>query len=333
MTGALWAVFSGIGFGVFQSFNRRAVQGMDVYVATFLQLLVSAVVLVLLTLVTDSWTMVESLTGTAVLNFALAGILHFFIGWTFLNASQKAIGAARTSSLIGTIPIFGALFALVTLGELPTLWGAVGIGAIVMGVYLVNDAKIHQGGMGRGEGRLGNWRLGDWRLGDWRLGTERSLVANPQPPIEGQAIGWRSLRLGLAAALCWSFSPTFIRYGLAEVDDPLLGVTVGIVASALGYAVVLGARSRMNRVGAVSLDALGYKVLAAVLVAVATWMRWISLDLIAVAVALALSLTSVPTVNFLSPLISGRHLERVTTQVWLGSGVIIGGSLVLIFLN
>ena len=311
MTGALWAVFSGIGFGVFQSFNRRAVQGMDVYVATFLQLLVSAVVLVLLTLVTDSWTMVGSLTGTAVLNFALAGILHFFIGWTFLNASQKAIGAARTSSLIGTIPIFGALFALVTLGELPTLWGAVGIGAIVMGVYLVNDAKIHQGG----------------------LVAKQALVANPQPPIEGQAIGWRSLRLGLAAALCWSFSPTFIRYGLAEVDDPLLGVTVGIVASALGYAVVLGARSRMNKVGAVSLDALGYKVLAAVLVAVATWMRWISLDLIAVAVALALSLTSVPTVNFLSPLISGRHLERVTTQVWLGSGVIIGGSLVLIFLN
>ena len=311
MTGALWAVFSGIGFGVFQSFNRRAVQGMDVYVATFLQLLVSAVVLVLLTLVTDSWTMVGSLTGTAVLNFALAGILHFFIGWTFLNASQKAIGAARTSSLIGTIPIFGALFALMTLGELPTLWGTVGIGAIVMGVYLVNDAKIHQGG----------------------LVAKQALVANPQPPIEGQAIGWRSLRLGLAAALCWSFSPTFIRYGLAEVDDPLLGVTVGIVASALGYALVLGARSRMNKVGAVSLDALGYKVLAAVLVAVATWMRWISLDLIAVAVALALSLTSVPTVNFLSPLISGRHLERVTTQVWLGSGVIIGGSLVLIFLN
>jgi hypothetical protein len=83
----------------------------------------------------------------------------------------------------------------------------------------------------------------------------------------------------------------------------------------------------------VALDAVWYKVLAAVLVAVATWMRWISLDLTAVAVALALSLTSVPTVNFLSPLISGRQLERVTGQVWLGSGVIIGGSLVLIFLN
>jgi uncharacterized membrane protein len=150
---------------------------------------------------------------------------------------------------------------------------------------------------------------------------------------EDQAIGFRSLRLGLAAALCWSLSPTFIRYGLAEVDNPLLGVTVGIVASALGYAVVLAVRSRMRPIGPVGMDAIGYKVLAAVLVAVATWMRWISLDLTAVAVALALSLTSVPTVNFLSPLVSGRHLEQVTRQVWLGSGVIIGGSLILIFLN
>ena len=300
MTGAIWAVLSGLGFGLFQSFNRRAVQGMDVYLATFLQLLVSAVVLVLLTVVTPSRTLVSSLSGTAVLNFSLAGILHFFIGWTFLNASQKAIGAARTSSLIGTIPIFGAVFALVTLGELPTLWGIVGVAAIVMGVYLVNSAKLQKG--------------------------ETAVT-------EGQSAGLRSLRLGLAAALCWSLSPTFIRYGLAEVDDPLLGVTVGIVASALGYAVVLAVRSRIRPIGPVGMDAIGYKVLAAVLVAVATWMRWISLDLTAVAVALALSLTSVPTVNFLSPLVSGRHLEQVTRQVWLGSGIIIGGSLILIFLN
>lgn len=300
MTGALWAMFSGIGFGIFQSFNRRAVQGMDVYLATFLQLLVSAVVLVFLTLVTGSRAAVGSLTGTAVLNFSLAGMLHFFIGWTFLNASQKAIGAARTSSLIGTIPIFGAFFALITLSELPTLWGGLGILAIVVGVYLVNNAKLQKDGTA---------------------------------VVEGQATGLRSLRLGLAAAVCWSLSPTFIRHGLAEVDDPLLGVTVGIVASALGYAVVLAVRHQVRPIGPVSWDAMGYKVLAAVLVAIATWMRWIALDLTAVAVALALSLTSVPTVNFLSPLISGRQLEQVTKQVWLGSGVIIGGSLILIFLN
>ena len=312
MSGALWAVFSGIGFGIFQSFNRRAVLGMDVFVATFLQLLVSAVVLLLITVLTTSFSVIKSLTQTAVLFFAIAGILHFFIGWTFLNASQKSIGAARTSSLIGTIPIWGVFFAALTLGELPTLVGLIGIFLIVGGVYFVNDAKLQNepviSGVASGTAIL----------------TETAVM-------DGRATGLRSLRFGLAAAICWSLSPTFIRFGLDEVSNPLLGVTVGIVASALGYAVLLGVRSRRRPIGPIAMDALGYKVFAAVLVALATWMRWISLGLIPVAVALALSLTSVPVVNFLSPIVNGRQLERVTRQVWLGSGLIITGSLILIF--
>lgn len=312
MSGALWAVFSGVGFGVFQAFNRRAVQGMDVYVATFLQLLVSALVLLLIAVLTIPRSVVASLTGSAVFNFAIAGTLHFFIGWTFLNASQKHIGAARTGSLIGTLPIWGAIFAALTLSEIPTLIGAGGILLIVGGVYLVNDAKLQKEPAVAAGG-----------------GGEQVVVNTAV--VEGKATGWRSLRFGLAAAICWSLSPTFIRFGLAEVPDPLLGVTVGIVASALGYAVVLAVRSQRVGLGPIEMDAFGYKIFAAVLVAVATWMRWISLDLAPVAVALALSLVSVPVVNILSPIVSGRYLERVTSQVWLGSGLIIFGSLVLIF--
>lgn len=311
MAGALWAVFSGIGFGIFQSYNRRAVQGMDVYMATFLQLLVSAVVLLLIAIITIPRAVVASLTATAVFYFAAAGALHFFIGWTFLNASQKHIGAARTSSLIGTIPIWGAVIAAFTLGELPTFIGVGGILLIVGGAYLVNDAKLQKEPL----------------VADTGSGS----VVVQTAVVEGKATGFRSLRFGLAAAICWSLSPIFIRYGLEEVPDPLLGVTVGIVASALGYAVLLGVRSRSRGLGPVAMDAFGYKIFAAVLVAVATWMRWISLDLIPVATALALSLASVPVVNFLSPIVNGRHLERVTRQVWMGSALIIGGSLVLIF--
>ena len=42
MTGIWWAVLSGLGFGLFQTFNRRAGRGMDAYRATFILLLVSA---------------------------------------------------------------------------------------------------------------------------------------------------------------------------------------------------------------------------------------------------------------------------------------------------
>jgi drug/metabolite transporter (DMT)-like permease len=52
MTGALWAVGSGLGFGLFQTLNRRALAGMDVALSTFIQLLVSAVVLTFVSLLT-----------------------------------------------------------------------------------------------------------------------------------------------------------------------------------------------------------------------------------------------------------------------------------------
>ena len=148
--------------------------------------------------------------------------------------------------------------------------------------------------------------------------------------LEGRATGIRSLRFGLAAAICWSLSPTFVRLGLDEVSNPLLGVTVGMVTSVLGYAVILALRSSRGAVGPVEMDAIGYKLFAAVLVALATWSRWLALDLAPVAAVLALSLVSVPIVNLLSPLVSGRDLENVTTQTWMGSGLIIGGSLILI---
>jgi drug/metabolite transporter (DMT)-like permease len=313
MTGALWAIVAGVGFGVFQTLNRRAVRGMDVYTATFMQLFVSAIVLTIISLVTEDMALLGQASIWAWINFSLAGFLHFFVGWTFLNASQKLIGAARTGSLIGTTPLFGALFAAIILAEIPTLSSIAGILLIVFGVYLVNYARIY-------------------------VTAPVSLVAgrggNPTatPAAEGHATGLGSLRLGLAAAICWSLSPAFIRAGLAELSSPIIGVTIGIVASVLGYAIVLGVRGWRSSIGSITTDALAFKLIAAVLVGLATWARWIALDLAPVAVVLALSLVSVPVVNILSPLVVGRDLEQVTAQVWLGSGLIVGGSLILILL-
>jgi drug/metabolite transporter (DMT)-like permease len=305
MTGAFWAITAGVGFGLFQTLNRRAVHSMDVYMSTFIQLLIGALVLVLVSLVTEDLTLLRQASGWAWLNFSLAGFFHFFIGWTFLNASQKQIGAARTSSLIGTTPLFGAIIAALALAEFPTLLAIVGILLIVGGVYLVNYANIWPGVMAKNMGGGGS-----------------------------SSTGWQSLLLGLAAALCWSISPIFIRYGLAELPSPILGVTIGLVACVLGYGVVLAGRRSLRSLQVdISTDILAIKLIAGVLVGLSTWARWLALDLAPIAMVLALSLVSVPVVNILSPLLIGQHLEQVTSQVWLGSALIVGGSLVLIFLR
>lgn len=299
MLGALWAVAAGMGFGLFQAVNRHAVRGMNVYVATFIQLLVSTLVLATISVLTESLTLLQSAPPAAWIYFGLAGFVHFFIGWTFLNASQKQVGAARTSSLIGTIPLFGIVLAALTLGEIPSLVAIGGMLVIVGGVYLVNYVRLRQ--------------------------TE-SMAAS-----SGLASGWRSLLPGLIAALCWAVSPIFIRYGLSKLPSPMLGLTIGMTTSVLGYGLILAVRGPGSPLTEIPAEALLTKIIAGVLAGLATWAYWMAFGLTSVALVLALSLLSVPVVNLIAPMVVGRDLEQVTAQVWLGSGLIVGGSLLLIF--
>jgi drug/metabolite transporter, DME family len=293
MSGALWAAASGVGFGAFQTVNRRAVARMDVYVATLVQLAVALAALGLLVAASSGErSRLGSLPLAASGWFVLGGITHFLIGWTFLNMSQQRVGAARTSPLIATVPLFGAGVALVTLGEFPSALSWVGIVVITLGAYVVAADRLVRAG-------------------------------------SRAAMSRRDASFGLACAASWSVSPIFIRKGLEDFDSPLLGVTIGLAASLAGYVLLLTlARNRWQRdpLG----DVVWLKILAGVLVALSTWGRWVALERASVGAVLALSLMSVPVVLLLSPLLMGRETERVDAYVWLGAALVTVGSLLLV---
>ena len=132
-------MIAGAGFGVFQSFNRRAGRSVDSYVSTFCLLVVSSIILVVVSLLTEDLSLLGRAPLMAFVNFGLAGLVHFFLGWTFLNLSQKLVGAARTSALIGTTPLFAFVVGLVFFGEVLSLPATIGIILLVAGVYLVSN--------------------------------------------------------------------------------------------------------------------------------------------------------------------------------------------------
>jgi drug/metabolite transporter (DMT)-like permease len=283
VTGALWAAASGIGFGLFQSINRLAVRDLDAYVSTFLQVAVAFVVLAAIALPTQDLGQIGDASTWSVIAFAGAGLVHFLAGWTFLNLSQKRIGAARTSPLLTVTPVFGLALAALAFGELPSAGALLAVAVMVAGAFLVSSS--------------------------------------------GAAARLRDAGFGLACALMWALSPLLTVEGLDGGLSPLLGVTIGMLASVLAYAVVLGVRGGLGDVGR---GALVVKLVAGVLVAFATWSRWVALDDAAVGVVLALNLVSVPIVLFLAPVLSGRHLEVVTARVWAGAALVVAGSLALI---
>lgn len=296
MSGELWALVTGIGFGIFQSVNRRAVYNMDVYLSTFLQLLVSTVVLGLATILTVDLIIIQTAPASAWIYFSLAGFFHFFVGWTMLNTSQKKIGAARTSPLIGTTPLFGAFVGFVFFDEILDLFSWGGILLIIFGVYLITRPT-------------GNQASSD---------------------IEEQ--GWRTYIFALGAATAWSISPIFIRLGFAEVPNPIFGVTVGMLASSLGYMIPLYMRRQMISLKGTPKEAIVIKLVAGILVGFSTWTRWIALDLTNVATVLAITMVATPIVLIISPLIMGKKLEKITSRLVTGASLVVIGALILVLI-
>ena len=314
MTGALWAVASGIGFGLFQSINRRAIVGMDVFLSTFIQLLISTVVLAAVSLLTEDVGAVARAPLWALATFGLVGLIHFFVGWTLLNLSQKLIGAARAGPLLATTPMFGALFAALALDEVPDVVTVIGMLVTVSGVYVLSRERPAAEAAPDAPGAPAPVRGGVHTAVAVRTPTAARL----------------GMLAGLGTALCWSVSPVFIRRGLEGLPSPLLGVTVSMIASVIAYGVVVVVRWPRLGVATTPRSSFGFKVAAALLVGLATWSRWIALDHTTVAIVLAVNSVSVPTVLLLAPLIVGRHLEHATVRVWLGAGLVVTGSLVLI---
>jgi drug/metabolite transporter (DMT)-like permease len=289
VSGAVVAAASGIGFGLFQTLNIRAVRGMDPFASTFLQIAVAAVALFAASVASGGLAHVDDAPASSLLYFAAAGLLHFIAGWTLLNISQKRIGAARTSPLLTTVPLFGIAIAALTIGQLPEAVELPAIALMVCGAYVV----VSRGAGGR-----------------------------PTRPADALP--------ALGCALCWALSPALTVRGLDGLDDPLVGLTLGLVASVAGYLLAFAVWRRGLGLRTAGRQALAVKLVAGVLVGLSTWGRWAALDGTTVAVVLALNLLSIPVVLLASPLAAGRHAEHVTARVWTGAGLVVAGSLLLI---
>jgi len=291
VSGAVVAAASGVGFGLFQTLNIRAVRGMDPFASTFLQIAVAAVALLAASVVSGGFAALDGAPAESLAWFAGAGVLHFVTGWTLLNISQKRIGAARTSPLLTSVPLFGIVLAAVTVGQLPEAIELPAIALMVAGGYVV---------VSRGSGGAGR--------------HVRPADALP----------------ALGCALCWALSPALTVRGLDGLDDPLVGLTLGLLVSVVGYTLAFAVSRRNVGLRTAGRSALALKFVAGVLVGLSTWGRWAALDQTTVAVVLALNLLSIPVVLLASPVVAGRHAEHVTGRVWAGAALVVSGSLLLI---
>jgi drug/metabolite transporter (DMT)-like permease len=198
VSGVIWATVSGIGFGLFQSLNRRAIRGIeDPYVSTFLQLSVATAILVVASLISQDLSQLGDASGEAVALFAVAGVIHFVLGWLLLNVSQMRIGASRTAPLITLTPLFGVVLAAATLGELPSILALAAIAPIMAGAWLLAS---------RGSGQVAIERDSIFAFGTaftWALSAVLTVEAlkGLDSPLLGVTLGLLAATATLGGAL------------------------------------------------------------------------------------------------------------------------------------
>ncbi|HSK22277.1 MAG TPA: DMT family transporter [Egicoccus sp.] len=294
MAGVLPALGAAIGFAIYQLVNRRALQTVDVYRGTASILAVGAALLMVAAGLTGGLALVPAAPLSALLFCAAAGFVHFFCGWTFLAWSQVRLGAARAGILIGTVPLFGALIAAALLDEPLSSGDLAGLVLVVVGVWIV---------------------------------SARSGVTTATPPRQTRL----GIAAGLATALCWSSSPVLIRQGLEGLPSPTAGAGLGMLASALVYA--LGVVLTKGRASRTPIDARTRNLLLVTGVAAssAIWMQWTAYDLTAVATVLAILQLTPITVVILASRIGGDRLGGTALQrVLVGAVLTVSGSLFLV---
>jgi drug/metabolite transporter (DMT)-like permease len=153
-------------------------------------------------------------------------------------------------------------------------------------------------------------------------------------PGAGRLPSIRDSGLGLLTAAAWALSAITTVAGLEDFSDPLLGVTVGMAAAAVAYGLglaIAGLRSpRAAVAGGHRMDrrAWTYKLVAGVIVALATWWRWVALDDTPVEVVLALQLLTVPTVLVIATLVP--HGQPPGPRIWSGAAIVLIGVGVLL---
>jgi drug/metabolite transporter (DMT)-like permease len=198
VSGVLWATASGIGFGLFQSINRRAIRGIeDPYVSTFLQLSVATAILVVASLLSQDLSQLGEASGEAIALFAVAGVIHFVLGWLLLNMSQARSGASRTAPLITLTPLFGVVLSVITLGELPKAAALAAIAPIMLGAWLLAS---------RDSGRVAIERDSIFAFGTafmWALSAVLTVKAleGLDSPLLGVTLGLLAATAALGGAL------------------------------------------------------------------------------------------------------------------------------------
>jgi len=206
MLGVILALLSAALSGISVVSVRRHSTGSSVFNMSLVITAVGLAVLWPLAIAEGHFNLI-SLIGFAL--FAVSGLLSPGLVRLFYYKGLKTLGASVNSSIFAVYPLYALLPAIFLLNEVVTLWNALGIVAIIVGVIFV----------------------------------ERSINGKN----ESANVGWKEFVVPILGGLMLGAATIFRKFALEESNAPVLGVAIAYVFSLVPYVLMLSASKQTRK--------------------------------------------------------------------------------------
>jgi len=128
--GAIWGIFSGLSFALLTLFNRKYVQKYSAITISFYQNLAASIILFAFLFIKKPILQLQDIGLLILLGTLFTAFSHII----YIKGLETI--KARTASIISSLePVYGIVFAIILLGEIPAFRTIIG-GLIILGIAL-----------------------------------------------------------------------------------------------------------------------------------------------------------------------------------------------------
>lgn len=156
-----------------------------------------------------------------------------------------------------------------------------------------------------------------------------ALISLSRAPDGGR---WTRPWLALMVATLWGSSPMLIRKGLEGLDEPVLGLTVGLGTALILHAIGLTVAGMWSWP---KMPRATYKwmMLGGITGAIGISAQWVSFGLTTIAIAITVQQLATLVIVALAPVVFDAKFERLTLPLIFGTLSMLGGSAIVVWLG
>jgi drug/metabolite transporter (DMT)-like permease len=136
---------------------------------------------------------------------------------------------------------------------------------------------------------------------------------------------WTKPWFALMVAALWGSSPMLIRMGLEGLDEPIVGLTVGLGFSVILHAIGLTVAGAWKR-PAIPGGAYKWMMLGGITGAIGIGAQWISFGLTTIAIAITVQQLGQLVIVGLAPVVFDAKFEKLTAPLLIGTLMMLVGS-------